>query len=130
MFIQGIGAWLGLRLVVFAFGNIKSSGRGLCMSVNQNGSTCEYTTSWPTLILKLLRLGGSHVSSRFMWLQIVLLVLWGVDEMCRIHAPRAILKIDSRVQGQRQTGCSIIFEYDSWIEVATAGPSFPDATSA
>ena len=28
VFIQGIVAWLGLRLVVFAFGYIESSGRG------------------------------------------------------------------------------------------------------
>ena len=56
-----------------------------------------------TLILKLLRLGGSHTVSEYnVWLELILYVLFGVKRVLGLHAMPAATEMDSRVQ--RQSG--------------------------
>ena len=63
--IQGIVAWLGLRLIVVAFGYIERGGRS-CVKVSACAwSMHQYGMSLLTLILKLLRFGGSHTMGKW-----------------------------------------------------------------
>ena len=64
----------------------------------------------------------------------ILLVLLGVGEVSGLHAIPGMIRMDNRGQRPGKAG-SLVRLFSNvtvwtWVEVAAAGPSFPDATSA